>query len=119
MVSVVLLGAGASFGSGDVTPHTPPLGNGVDGLFSRLEAAGGLASRLPDTLKASFRLSFEKGMSECYEYLDGNIMTFQRELAAYLAQFEPGPDNTYRGATHPGFRSSSRHLLHTQLRSTL
>ena len=95
MVSVVLLGAGASFGSGEVAPCTPPLGNGVDGLFSRLETTGGEASRLPDHLKSMFRLDFEKGMSAYYEYSDGNIMRFQRELAAYLAQFTPGPTNAY------------------------
>ena len=96
MVSVVLLGAGASYGSGDVSPHTPPLGNGVDGLFARLDAVGGVAAHLPDSLKSTFRTDFEKGMSEYYEYSGGNIMTFQRELAAYLAQFQPGPTNTYR-----------------------
>jgi hypothetical protein len=95
MTCVVLLGAGASFGSLDVTPHTPPLGNGGNGLFSRLDAAGGLASGLPEELKATFRANFEKGMSEYYEYSNGTIMGFQRELAGYLAQFKPGPTNTY------------------------
>lgn len=95
MVSVVLFGAGASFGSGAVSPHVPPLGNGPDGLFSRLEATGGEASRLPDRLKSAFRADFEKGMSEYYEYSNGAIMRFQRELAAYFAQFKPGPSNTY------------------------
>ena len=95
MASVILLGAGASFGSGDVSPCAPPLGNGPDGLFTRLVAAGGEAANLPKTLSAHFRNDFEKGMAEFYEYSDGNIMRFQREMAAYLAKFNPGPANAY------------------------
>ncbi|MFM0726581.1 hypothetical protein PQQ53_23220 [Paraburkholderia strydomiana] len=92
MVRVVLLGAGASFGSEDATPHTPPLGGG---LFGALEASGGVAASLPDDLKAAFRANFEDGMARFYEHSGGNIMAFQRELAHYLAQFRPGPNNTY------------------------
>ncbi len=95
MPSVILLGAGASFGSGEVKPHRPPLGNDPDGLFTRLEAAGGLAASLPNSLKTLFRSDFEKGMAEFYEYANGNIMRFQREMAAYLAQFSPGESNAY------------------------
>ena len=43
MTAVVLLGAGASYGSETDAPR-PPLGNK---LFEELEAAGGVASRLP------------------------------------------------------------------------
>ena len=35
-------------------------------------------------------------MAAFYEYADGNIMAFQRDLAAYLAQFTPGAANVYR-----------------------
>lgn len=34
-------------------------------------------------------------MAEFYEYADGDIMRFQREMAAYLAQFTPGKANAY------------------------
>lgn len=95
MAAVILLGAGASYGSGDVEPHQPPLGNGPDGLFARLEAAGGLAASLPSDLKSLFRADFEQGMAKFYEYADGDIMRFQREMAAYLAQFTPGKANAY------------------------
>jgi len=95
MAAVLLLGAGASFGSGDVQPHRPPLGNGPDGLFARLETTGGQAASLPSELKELFRDDFEKGMAKFYEYADGDIMRFQREMAAYLAQFTPGKANTY------------------------
>ncbi len=95
MAAVILLGAGASYGSGDVAPHCPPLGNGPDGLFARLEAAGGQAADLPNELKEQFRVDFEKGMAKFYEYADGDIMRFQREMAAYLARFTPGRTNAY------------------------
>lgn len=95
MASVILLGAGASFGCSDVSPASPPLGNGTDGLFARLMAAGGEASNLPNDLKSLFLADFEKGMAEFYEYSNGNIMRFQREMAAYLAQFTLGPKNAY------------------------
>lgn len=97
MPALILLGAGASFGSGDVQPCCPPLGNGPDGLFARLEAAGGQAASLPDDLKVIFRNDFEKGMARFYEFAGGDIMRFQREMAAYLAAFKPGKDNAYTG----------------------
>lgn len=96
MVALVLLGAGASFGSKDVVPYPPPLGNGNAGLFARLEERSPLAASLPSDLRGHFRRNFEGGMGEYYEYADGDIMQFQRELAAYLAEFQPGPSNEYR-----------------------
>lgn len=93
MTNLVLIGAGASYGSGSVEPYPPPLGNGEHGLFSKLELAGGVAAGLPDKLKALFRTDFERGMADYYEYADGNIMAFQRQLAGYLAQFKPSADN--------------------------
>lgn len=95
MSVLILLGAGASFGSGDVLPCCPPLGNGSDGLFARLEGGGGLAASLPDDLKDLFRSDFERGMAQFCEFADGDIMRFQRELAAYLAAFKPGSANAY------------------------
>lgn len=95
MPALILLGAGASFGSGDVRPCRPPLGNGPDGLFARLEAVGGQAATLPLDLKTLFRDNFEKGMAQFYEHADGDIMRFQREMAAYLAAFTPGEANAF------------------------
>lgn len=92
MARVVLLGAGASFGSLDASPSVPPLGVG---LFDALAARGGLAASLPDDLKAIFLSNFEAGMAAFYEYSDGDVMRFQRELAHYMAEFVPGPGNAY------------------------
>ncbi|OFW09455.1 MAG: hypothetical protein A3G20_06990 [Acidobacteria bacterium RIFCSPLOWO2_12_FULL_59_11] len=55
----------------------------------------GLAASLPEDLKAKFRTNFEAGMAAFYEYSDGDVMRFQRELAHYMAEFEPGPSNAY------------------------
>ncbi|RQS60400.1 hypothetical protein [Burkholderia sp. Bp8986] len=114
MSTVVLLGAGASYGSIDAHPHTPPLGGY---LFDELVKAGGVAATLPDELKATFRSDFEAGMAEYYEWSGRNIMRFQRELAQYLAQFRPGPNNVYVrmirevGTTHVVYSSLNYDLL--------
>ena len=93
MRTVVLLGAGASHGSVDVHPRPPPLGHQ---LFDALDELGGVASAIPEDLKAEFRKDFEVGMVKYYDYADGHIMAFHRGLAGYLAQFFPGRDNAYR-----------------------
>lgn len=92
MTRIILLGAGASFGSIDAIPHTPPLG---DKLFAALEARNGQAATLPAALKAKFHERFELGMAAFEEHVNGNVMRFQRELAHYLAEFTPGPKSVY------------------------
>lgn len=92
MSHMVIFGAGASYGSGDVTPYPPPLGNQ---LFEKLEALGKTASRIPPHIKESFKENFEKGMAEYFIHSDMNIMSFQRDLAGYLAKFTPGEVNHY------------------------
>ncbi|WP_256849918.1 hypothetical protein [Pantoea sp. Fr-CA_6] len=95
MAHIILLGAGASYGSGDVDPYPPPLGNM---LFEKLESLGKTASRLPDHLKETFKNNFEEGMKEfiSYEYnINFDLMTFQRELAGYLLKFTPREENNY------------------------
>jgi hypothetical protein len=93
MASVVLLGAGASFGSEKLSQNTPPLG---DKLFERLVEQGGIAAQIPDEIKTLFReKGFETGMAEYYRHSGGNIMRFQRELAHYLASFSPSQESAY------------------------
>ena len=92
MTRIVLLGAGASFGSVDATPSVPPLGMG---LFDALVARGGLASELPAELQDIFRSNFEVGMAHLYKHYPSDVMRFQRELAGFVAQFQPGPKNAY------------------------
>lgn len=98
-VALVLLGAGASYGSGETyfagvsgNPRNPPLGNR---LFEELERARGLAARLPEDLKRVFRANFETGMSLFFEQNRMDLAQFQRELCLYLASFTPGPKNHF------------------------
>ncbi|QJQ93952.1 MULTISPECIES: hypothetical protein [Halomonadaceae] len=91
MAQLILLGAGASFGSEDAEPR-PPLGNS---LFDCLEKRNGIASTFPEELKIEFRKNFEIGMAKYDEWSSRNIMQFQRELSSFLAEFSPSPNNTY------------------------
>lgn len=92
MAFILLLGAGASFGSIGAIPYVPPLGNR---LFTDLVREGGVASTLPKDIKDCFEENFEKGMAKYYEYSNGNIMAFQRELARYLSSFQPTESSVY------------------------
>lgn len=92
MATILLLGAGASYGSVGALPHVPPLGNG---LFSDLVKRGGAAASLPADIKEIFEKNFERGMAEYYKCSNGDIMAFQRELAHYLASFQPSDSNVY------------------------
>lgn len=92
MTRVILLGAGASYGSIDVSPSVPPLGSS---LFDALASRDTQAATLPDDLKNLFRENFEVGMAAFYKYSNGTVMRFQRELAHFIAEFIPGPANEY------------------------
>jgi hypothetical protein len=96
---MILLGAGASFGSGDAyrlqDEHkicTPPLGKN---LFKLLETEGGVAASLPSWIKEVFACDFEEGMKEFSQAYPYDLIRFQRELARFLASFCPGQQNTY------------------------
>lgn len=97
MKTLVLFGAGASYGSGDVSPHPPPLGNGENGLFAKLELLGGVAASLPLEMRDLFKSNFEAGMAEYYKYSHGSTAELQREIAGHLAQFIPRITNEYCG----------------------
>ncbi|WP_330149750.1 hypothetical protein [Shewanella xiamenensis] len=92
MSTIILLGAGASFGSKEVEPSLPPLG---PDLFDGLVEQGGIAATLPNRIKAIFKEDFEAGMMEYYDYSNGNVMRFQRELAKYLVKYKPKEGNLY------------------------
>ncbi|HBS0737338.1 TPA: hypothetical protein MAA64_002498 [Klebsiella pneumoniae] len=92
MPNIILLGAGASYGSGDTIPYPPPLG---PHLFKNLEGLGGISSTLPVELKTVFMDNFEKGMLEFHNRYPSKTMQFQRELAGYLARFTPLDTNHY------------------------
>lgn len=97
MVCLVLLGAGASFGSedayfqGNQPRKTPPLGKD---LFSEIEKHSLVARAIPTGLKKVFLENFETGMA-CYEGWCGNSADLQRDIALYLASYVPGRKNLY------------------------
>jgi hypothetical protein len=93
----VLLGAGASYGCGPVTPTAPPLGAQLyDALRDRFpETWGTLITPDEDT---AFRSDppFEKGMGELWETNDERTQRLIIDLALFFAEFAPaGPDNRY------------------------
>ena len=93
MPTLVLLGAGASYGSEPGRAHkTPPLGND---LFGELTELGGVASRIPSDIKEVFEQGFELGMAVFNERIDVQLQAFHRELSSYLADFVPSADSYY------------------------
>src|SRR5690348_7701334 len=91
--TILLLGAGASHGSGDCIPYAPPLGSQ---LFERLRAQGGIASTIHGDLRTIFEKDFEEGMAEFRRRRDVDSTAFLREIARYFVQFAPGRRNLYR-----------------------
>lgn len=93
MPTLVLLGAGASYGSEpERGQKTPPLG---DYLFGELCELGGVASRIPEDIKAIFEQGFELGMAEFNNRMSVDLQAFHRELSSYLANFVPTPKSYY------------------------
>lgn len=95
METLVLLGAGASYGSYLSPSEAPPLGNGIDGLFARLVTRSREAASLPEQLKQTFMRNFEEGMSEYFRARQGNVARLQLDIGAYLASFRPSAGNAY------------------------
>lgn len=93
MPTLVLLGAGASYGSEPANIGTPPLG---DELFGELCNLGGIASGIPEEIKAVFAAQgFEQGMKAYYDRKDDELQAFHRELSSYLADFVPTQKSYY------------------------
>lgn len=89
---VFLFGAGASYGSGDCKPHSPPLGAR---LFDELEKQGGAFFNISESIKTNFRENgFEAGMSSVPNH-STLINALQREVAIYLSTFAAPPHNAY------------------------
>lgn len=96
MSSVFLFGAGASYGSGDCYPEPPPLGNGNEGLFKKLQERGGFASSITNPLANLFIKDFENGMAELYEKSEREAYSLLREMCLYFTKFKPKEKNLYK-----------------------
>lgn len=93
MPVLVLLGAGASFGSEPKGGNkTPPLG---DNLFAELCKLGGVASKVPANIKRVFEQGFEVGMAEYYRKHNVKLHAFHRELSLFLSEYFPSPNSYY------------------------
>jgi hypothetical protein len=89
---VLVLGAGASYGSGECDPKPPPLGKD---LFQELNALGGVASLIASPLRDEFEKDFEQGMASLREDNHGTVELL-REMATYFVRFKLGTRNVYR-----------------------
>jgi NAD-dependent SIR2 family protein deacetylase len=90
--SLFLIGAGASYGSGDCYPKNPPLG---ENFFEEFKARGGIASTVEPDLQKLFSEDFEKAMDRFFEERNTDVTQFLREMAEYFSQFEPLDNNHY------------------------
>ncbi|WP_152418714.1 MULTISPECIES: hypothetical protein [Halorubrum] len=91
--NVILVGAGASFGAGEVYPDNPPLGRD---LFTQLESKFPRSwGSLPDHIRKNFLKGFEEGMVALSES-DSNLHApLYQAMAAYFAEFSIGENNHY------------------------
>jgi hypothetical protein len=100
MSIVILIGAGASYGSEKCIPCNPPLGNGTNGLFASLikhNPQGVFAEIHKNTpsLSKIFIDNFEQGM-QCFdtaaEKHNGDHL---REMSLFFLNFKPQKENLY------------------------
>ena len=89
MTRVILFGAGASFGAGDVFPThpPPPLGNQLFGELARCYPRSWGA--LPSDIDSNFRENFEVGMGILWERYSPVIPELMQQMALYFIQFRP------------------------------
>ncbi len=84
---VVLFGAGASFGAGDIIPEKPPLGLQ---LYKRLkELFPATWGSLPKRIDGIFTNDFENGMGIIYEQYSQAIASLMKDMAVYFIQLRP------------------------------
>lgn len=92
MEKIVLFGAGASTGSGNVLPYDPPLGNQ---LYHELVAYFPRTwGNLPTELDKKFQINFESAMDEFIHSgnFSMNIPLLMRQMAEYFVDFKPSND---------------------------
>lgn len=92
---MVIVGAGASFGSMDAKPSVPPLGYQL--FFDmRCSNPSGMANLMTGKLAEAFSMDFEKGMEVLYAWQSvKDVAQFQREIAMCLLRYEAGDNNLY------------------------
>jgi hypothetical protein len=85
MKCVILFGAGASHGTPNVLPKSPPLGSG---LYSELaQAFPNTWGALPHQLVSKFLSYFEDGMDELWQQHSHVVPTLMQDMACFFAQY--------------------------------
>lgn len=91
--SVILFGAGASYGSDSVSPRRPPLGAGLfDELCRAYPEAWG---KLPESDRSKFVPNFELGMKALWDSGSHDVTVLLRCVAHYFTQFRADHGNAY------------------------
>lgn len=86
-MKVILFGAGASYGAGEVFPDFPPLGNQ---LFSELAKSYPRSwGAFPPAIKGAFEDNFENGMQILWNNHSHVIAELMQQMALYFIQFRP------------------------------
>lgn len=107
--SVVLFGAGASYGSDNM--GTPPLGSDLFAALSSFNKTGW--GQIHVDLADNFRLDFEDGMKMLSKSYSHWMPPLQRAMAAYFFNFAPRSSNLYRRFTRRIIRSNWNGVLST------
>lgn len=85
MGSIVFFGAGASYGTPNVLPESPPLGSE---LFLKLvQAFPSIWGRLPNSPVTKFEENFEDGMDEFWQNHSDNVPSMMRNMACFFARY--------------------------------
>lgn len=92
--NIILFGAGASFGSGDVAPKPPSLGGDLYPVLRRLFP--GVWGALSTEQVAELQGDFEVGMQRVGRENPHALPPLQRAMASFFFDFSPGDANLYR-----------------------
>lgn len=90
-MNVILLGAGASYGS--AANNVPPMGAGLFRELRNFNPPGWGA--LPSDLASHFEADFERGMRKLAQVRSHDMPILQRAMAAYFFNFLPTTDSLY------------------------
>jgi len=94
-MKVVLFGAGASFGSGEVNPTIPPLGKDLFDVLARLFPS--TWGQVPVGVRAELRRNFEEGMGTLIERHGFAVAPLMQRMAIFFSRFglTTGSNNLY------------------------
>ncbi len=84
--NLIFFGAGASKGTPNVLPESPPLGSG---LFSKLtEAFTDIRGNSPNSFAVNFENDFENGMEKLWKNHSKSVPALMRDMACFFAKYK-------------------------------